>query len=118
AFPWEYSDSLQNTASVQGIGSQVKFLGMIQNDELPKVYQEHDVLVFPSICDEGFPVTLIEAMACGIAVIGTITGGSSEILEDGLNSLTFPPGDSIALADHLSRLIDYPELAQSLAAAG
>jgi len=118
AYPWEYSAGLQELVDKQDLGNQVKFLGMIPNKELPNIYGEHDVLVFASIGNEGFPVTLIEAMSCGLAVVGTTTGGSSEILEDGVNSLTFPPDNAVALADCLSRLIQNPDFSRSLAFAG
>ena len=65
---------------------------------LTAVYQAHDILLFPSIWDEPFSITLLEAMAHGLFVIGTPTGGSAEILRDGENSFVVPPRDAAALA--------------------
>jgi glycosyltransferase involved in cell wall biosynthesis len=91
---------------------------MVTHEALPEVYRQHDVLVFPSICHEGLPMTLLEAMACGLAVVGTTTGGSSEILQHEVNALTFPPCDSVSFADCLFRLVHEPALVRSLATAG
>lgn len=118
AHPWEYSASLRQMVEEHCLQEHVRFLGQVPNHDLADVYRQHEVLVFPSICDEGLPVTLLEAMACGIAVIGTTTGGSIEILNDGANSLTFPPGDAAALKDQITRLLEDAELRRSLASAG
>ena len=74
---------------------------------MPRVYADHDVFVFPSIWEEPFSIGLLEAMACGQAVVGTTTGGSAEILVDGVNSLVFPPGDPRRLARQVKRLFDF-----------
>jgi glycosyltransferase involved in cell wall biosynthesis len=71
---------------------------------MPQVYRSHDALVLPSIWDEPFSIGLLEAMASGLAVVGTTTGGSREILADGINALTFSPGDAEALATQIGRL--------------
>jgi glycosyltransferase involved in cell wall biosynthesis len=63
-------------------------------------------------------MTLIEAMASGLAVVGTTTGGSCELLEDGATGLTFSPEDVAALTDHLWRLRHDVTECGSLALAG
>jgi glycosyltransferase involved in cell wall biosynthesis len=77
--------------------------------DLPALYRAHDVLVFPSVWQEPFGLTQIEAMACGLPVIGTGTGGSDEILTPD-TALRFPPGDIAALADCLVAFCRQPEL--------
>jgi glycosyltransferase involved in cell wall biosynthesis len=96
----------------------VTFLGKVPAEHMAQVYMAHDVLVFPSIWEEPFSLTLIEAMASGLAVVGTTTGGSAEILRDGVNSLTFKADDPEDLARQLQRLIEDPHLRQRLATAG
>ena len=118
AYPLEYSRKLQRSVEVDQLGDLVRFLGMVPHDALPEVYAQHDVLVFPSMINEGLPMTLIEAMACGLAVVGTTTGGSCEILKEGVTGLTFPPGDSNKLADCLQRLLNDQTLHRNLAIAG
>src|SRR5262249_16275023 len=118
SYPFEYSDRLRELVDSRALARNVNFLGEIPNSQIPEIYRQHDVLVFPSIGDEGFPVSILEAMACGLAVVGTTTGGTSEILQDMINSLTFMPGDARQLADRLEELHRNPELTCLLATAG
>jgi glycosyltransferase involved in cell wall biosynthesis len=57
-------------------------------------------------------------MASGMTVVGTTTGGTGEILEEGRTGLTFPAGDAGQLARQLGRLIHSPELGARLGQAG
>ncbi len=59
-----------------------------------------------------------EAMAAGLVVVGTTTGGTREILREGETGLTFAPEDADGLADQLAVLITNPELGCRLAQAG
>lgn len=61
----------------------VQFLGKINNDLLPKYYQVADVYLFPTICEEGFGMSLIEALLCGCYCIASNYGGVSEVLNHG-----------------------------------
>ncbi|MGV8995184.1 MAG: glycosyltransferase family 4 protein [Flavobacterium sp.] len=61
----------------------VKFLGRIPNDELPKYYQTADCYLFPTLCHEGFGMSLIEALHCGCYCIASKLGGVPEVLEYG-----------------------------------
>jgi glycogen(starch) synthase len=93
-----------------GIEKEVTFTGMLPRSEIIPYYQTHDVLIFPSNFDEPFSITLLEGMSSGLAVVGTTKGGSQEILQDGVNALTFPAGDASACANQLQRLLEDPEL--------
>ena len=66
--------------SAQKLAIDVKFLGRLPNDQLPTLYQTHPVYV---ICSryEGNPKTLLEAMSCGCAVIGTNVPGIREVIQ-------------------------------------
>ena len=66
---------------------------------------------------EGIPVSLIEAMGYGVPVIGTMAGGTPELLSGGAGLLV-PPADINALADAISLLATNPELRRKLGAAG
>ncbi len=95
----------------------VKFLGRVAHEQMSSVYQDCDVLVFPSIWPEPFGLTHLEAMASGLVVVSTVNGGQGEFLKDNENALTFPPSDAKALASQLERLAIeeglYPRLAES-----
>jgi glycosyltransferase involved in cell wall biosynthesis len=82
---------------------------------MPAILQQFDVLVFPSIYEEPLARITEEAMVSGLVVVGTITGGTREILSDGENGLTFAPEDADGLARQVIRLINDPDLRCRLA---
>jgi glycosyltransferase involved in cell wall biosynthesis len=72
-----------------------------------------DIFVLPSL-SESFSNSLMEAMACGCAVVASRTGGNPELVEHGRTGLLFEPGDSADLARQLRILIGDPQLRESL----
>jgi glycosyltransferase involved in cell wall biosynthesis len=68
--------------------------------------------------DEGLPMSMLEAMAVGLAVVATRVGAIPEAIEDGREGLLSEPGDVAALTAHLARLIEEPNTAAALGAAG
>ena len=75
----------------EGISRNVKinFLGKVHNNDLPKIYNNHAVYVLCSHF-EGNPKTLLEAMACGCAVIGTDVSGINTVIKNNINGLLVP----------------------------
>jgi glycosyltransferase involved in cell wall biosynthesis len=67
---------------------------------------------------EGLGVSLLQAAAAGVPLIGTDAGGIPEIVRDGINGRLIPPGDAAALATALDQLLSDPGLARSMGAAG
>lgn len=61
----------------------VKFIGRIENDLLPEYFQISDVYLFPTLCHEGFGLSLIEALHCGCYCIASASGGVPEVLQYG-----------------------------------
>lgn len=98
----------------EGLRNRVHFLGGIAYKDMPSVYQTHDCFVSASIIPEGFPLTLVEAMASGLPVLTTATGGAREIVTDGHDGLVFSPGSPESLARELERLLMSPDLRNSL----
>ncbi len=108
-FP-EYEAQVRKLVRTLFLEENIRFTGMLARDELVSVYQQHDVLLFPSMWEEPFGITPLEAMSSGLAVIGTATGGSPEIFEDGRNALVFPKGDARACARQTARLVQDADL--------
>ena len=73
-------------------------------DQMPEVYRRHDALLFTSEWEEPFALTPLEAMASGLPVIGTTTGGSAELLKNSINALTYHAGDAQDLARQILAL--------------
>lgn len=114
----EYVQTLRQFVARARLASFVDFLPAQPKEALPSLYPQFDILIFPSIWAEPFGRVIVEAMASGLAVVGTAVGGAAEILADGENALTFPPNDPEALSRQLKRLIESPALRERLAAAG
>lgn len=102
----------------EGLNDKIDFLGWIPRSKLLELLPEYDVLVFPSIWEEPFARIILEAMAAGLTVIGTNTGGSKEILINGVNGLAFEAEDAQGLASQIMRLWACPDLCWRLAQAG
>jgi len=81
--------------------------------EMPQLYSQHDVFVFPSLL-EGLPSVILEAMAAGMPVVTTDTCGMPDIIEDGVDGLLVPTADADAIEDALLRLAHSSELRASL----
>ena len=96
-----YVDSLKDLVHSLEIIDYVTFLNRVPRDEMPRILLNFDVLLFPSIGPEALARIVQEAMASGLVVIGTTMGGTPEILEDGVNGLTFEAGNSLMLAEKI-----------------
>ena len=70
--------------------------------------QQHLALLLPSICYEGFPMTVVEAYANGLAVIGSRIGSIEELIEHGVTGLLFEPGNPESLAQTMQWALDHP----------
>ncbi|MDI6808904.1 MAG: glycosyltransferase [Candidatus Eisenbacteria bacterium] len=98
------SEELKSEAQRLGIASNVIFAGRREN--VPELLRLMDVFVLPSLpVVETAPLSVMEAMACGRAVVATDVGSLREIVEDGATGLLVPPGDSHSLALALKSLL-------------
>ena len=111
---------LQRLAVQLGLRERVTIDAPIPSTRMPDYYTQLDCLVLPSRTrpnwKEQFGRVLIEAMACGIPVIGSTCGELPNVIGDA--GLTFPEEDVDALAAHLRELMNDPALRESLAAQG
>lgn len=99
-----------------GVRSQVHFHGHVHSAARLRAFEEADVFVLPSRT-EGFPNTLLEALAAGLAVIAADAGAVRELVRDGHDGLVVPRDDVSALTAALLRLIQDPPLRAQLSAA-
>lgn len=98
-----------------GLEDAVTFLGL--RADVPTVLRNLDVYALSS-STEGFSIACIEAMACGIPVVATRSGGPQEIIEDGVSGLLVPTRDPQRLAEAIERIGREPGLATRLARNG
>ena len=87
-----------------------------EQQEVLNWWQEADIGVLTSQ-NEGMPVCLMEAAACGVPVVATRVGGIPELVKDGATGLLTPPGDAAAMARVLGKLLSNEELRQGAQAA-
>jgi glycosyltransferase involved in cell wall biosynthesis len=126
--PWELrilgsgpdEERLEKMAQWLGILPRVTFDLPVPSTQMPYYYAGLDVLVLPSRTrpnwKEQFGRVLIEAMACGVIVIGARSGAIAEVIGDA--GLTFAEGDPSDLRMQLQKILEDPELRQSLALKG
>lgn len=100
-------------AAELGISDRVHLLGWIGADAKAEQLAQAAVFTLPSY-DEGLPMSMLEAMAARKALVVTPVGGIPEAVRDGVNGLLVLPGDSVALAAALRRLLSDSALRASL----
>lgn len=83
-----------------------KFLGWVSPEEVAKAIRSSRALVFPSLWYEGMPVTIMEALACGVPVVLSDATTAREVVRDGENGLIFRSGDGGSLLAALRKLQD------------
>ena len=105
----EQTSYLERLAQDFGISDSVKFVGWIPHDELPKYLASSDVYVSTSLSD-GTSISLLEAMACGLAPVVTDIPANQPWIKDGENGFLIPVKDHKMLATRITYLIKNAEI--------
>lgn len=108
---------LRSLASCHGIGHLVRFLGRVNQAELPALYRSADAVASVPWY-EPFGIVPVEAMACGVPVVAAAVGGLADTVIDNVTGLHVPPRDPGKTAAALRRLLADPALRESFGAAG
>lgn len=108
---------VQQAIDELALAAHVQFLGSLDQPQLAGAYAAAAVTVLSSR-QETSPAVLMEAMAARRPVVATGVGGVAEIVADGLSGYVTPPGDALALADRVQRLLRDPARAALMGAAG
>jgi glycosyltransferase involved in cell wall biosynthesis len=110
----DHMKPLQENAMSRGLASRVHFTGYVPHTEAPRYLSFFDVLVLPSETQpnwkEQFGRVLIESLACGTPVIGSDSGEIPHVIARSKGGLTFPEGNTDALARALKMMIESPGL--------
>lgn len=113
---------LEQIAGQAGVRHAVKFLGFVPDDQLPALYNAADLYVgasrYHDLLVEGFGISLVEASATGIAVVGGRSGGVADAVRDGETGLLVDPEQPAALAAGIVRLLSDETLRRTMGAAG
>ena len=108
-------DSLRQLASQIGLGDVVRFAGL--RPQLPSFHFLFDISVLSSV-SEGFPNSLVEAMAAGRPIVATNVGGVPDAVRERENGLLVAPADAGAFAAALEQLLASPQRREAMGAAG
>lgn len=103
-------EQLKKFANKNGINAN--FLGNVPNHKLPKILNQHELFILPSFY-ENMPKTLLEAMACGMPVIGTNVKGINEVIKHGKNGILCNT-DANSIREAIVTLMKDEELKQKL----
>lgn len=98
--------------------SNVTFSGFLSGNKLDDFFAKSRIFVLPSVCFEGFPNVIAQAMAYGKPVIASRIGALPEIVDDGVTGLLFEPGNAEDLAQKIDYLWSRPELCLEMGRAG
>lgn len=98
---------------------KIVFVGSKSHDELPTIYASSDLFVSPSIVakngdQEGLPVSIMEAMASGVPVICGFSGGTKDIVNDGINGFILDVRDVKLLVQRINQVIYDDAMAMSM----
>lgn len=109
-----YQLELEQLAYRLGVADRVNFIGFVDDEGRNRLLGGATVAVFPSLY-EPFGIVALEAMAAGVPVVVSDTGGLGDIIEHGMDGYITPPGDEHMLAHYVAELLNNPELARHFA---
>lgn len=109
-------DALRAHATALGCADRIVWAGWLEKPELRATYQSCDIFVNPSLY-EGMPNTVLEAMACGLAVVASDIGGNDQLVENERTGLMFDLSQPQRLTDAIVRLAQNNALREQLGAA-
>ena len=109
----DYAAQLHALVENAGMSDRVTFAGPIDREGMASVYADHDAFIFPSEWEEPFSIALVEAMAVGLPIVCTMTGGTPEIALPEHNVLAFEAGDASDCCRQMERILDV-DLARTL----
>ena len=109
---WSAAQQLEEAARL-GVDGRVDIRGPVDKTDIPRILRRGDIFLNTTNVDNA-PVTVVEAMACGLCVVSTDAGGVSKLVRDGIDGLLVPRGDPEAMAAAVARILREPDLARRL----
>jgi len=106
-------EKMKACAETLQVRQRITLAGQVPRDEVPGWLNQADIFINTTNIDNT-PVSVIEAMACGLCIVSTNVGGIPYLLEDGVDALLVSPNDPKAMADAIDRILADPQLAASL----
>ncbi len=101
-------EKLERIVTEERLGSRLRWLPILPEEELPSAYGASDIFVLPSRY-EPFGIVMLEAMACAVPVVATREGGPATVIEPGVTGFLVDPTDAEAMASAMEELVRDPE---------
>jgi glycosyltransferase involved in cell wall biosynthesis len=106
---------LETQARTLGVSHRATFTGALPHAATLAEIRRAAVVIVPSLRardgdEEGLPTVLVEALACGVPVVASDSGGAREAVSDGAEGFLVPPGDAAALAARIKQVLTTPDL--------
>ncbi len=114
--PDKGGEALRETRSVigkLGLQKKIEIILGVPKSKVPEYLEQADIFINTTNVDNT-PVSVLEAMACGLCVVSTNVGGIPYLLDDGQNALLVPLNDSVAMAHAVQHILTEPGLAEHL----
>ncbi len=111
----EERENLESLTDSLGIRECVEFAGKVPHERIQDCMNQAEVFVHPSL-SEGFPVTIIEAMACGLPIVATNVGGIPNIVEEGVNGYLVNAKSPDEMAERILFLLQNDEMRERMSA--
>lgn len=108
-----FANDLKTRIEAAGLSSRIVMTGELPVDDLPRWYRRLTIYAFTSR-NEGFGLTLLEAMSVGVALVASRAGAAELVVENGVSGVLTPPGDVGALASALEPLLRDPASAVAM----
>lgn len=105
---------LEALAARLGVANRVHFAGAVPHDSLPQLLSMCNLCLQPSLGEEAFGISVVEAMACGLPVLASDNGGLPEIVIDGETGRLLPPGDVPAWISAIAAFGNEPAVLERL----
>ncbi|HJS73327.1 MAG TPA: glycosyltransferase family 4 protein, partial [Vicinamibacteria bacterium] len=108
---------LEQLSAELGLQRAVRFLGQVDNERMPSLYSKADIALNPSVVDN-MPISILEALASGVPVVSTNSGGIPAMVKSGEEAVLVSPRDPVAMADAVVALWEAPALRAVMREAG
>jgi glycosyltransferase involved in cell wall biosynthesis len=112
-----YRQSIKNLVADLGLKELVSFHSP-SYEQMPSLYEQADVVVYPTVENEPFGLVPLEAMSCMRPIVASRSGGIAETIVDGVTGFVFEPGNLEAFTEHVAELLSHPALARRFGSAG
>jgi glycosyltransferase involved in cell wall biosynthesis len=116
--PTDYLELLKTKTDHHLLNDCIQFRPGVSREQVPEILKSHDVFILSSVYAEPLARSIQEAMAVGMLVIGTVTGGSGELLVHEQTGLVFEAGNTLGLAEQMKRVMENPDEMRAIARTG